>query len=275
MHACPENAALLPLAPGEIIDDLERQRLESHLAGCAGCRASRSLHEALRNATALAGTRHAAPAALAARITDALHQQARPAVASARSEGNAQLPARSWLLFAGGWLVSGALACAVALLVFLGPLPGFGTRGAGALALAGTIDACIENHARALVTNHVLDVVSSDRHTVKPWFRGRLDFSPTVVDLADRGFPLIGARLEYVQNRSLAVLVYQRRQHLIDVYVWPDAAHAAMPPSDFAGTRGFHAVQGSQGGALFVAVSDLDPAELHALATALAAPVGL
>jgi anti-sigma factor RsiW len=123
--------------------------------------------------------------------------------------------------------------------------------------------AYLETHARALVTGHLIDVVSSDRHTVKPWFRGRIDFAPPVPDLATQGFPLAGGRVDYVERRTMAVAVYQRRQHVIDVYIAPATADsrpaepAATPPA-----LGYQAYAWADTQWRFVAVADLDREEL-------------
>jgi anti-sigma factor RsiW len=106
-----------------------------------------------------------------------------------------------------------------------------------------------------------MDVVSTDQHTVKPWFDGRLDFAPPVKDLRSLGFPLAGGRLDYLAGRPVAALVYQRDKHLIDLYVWPDDGRLARGPAD--GSRnGYDFKRWSQNGMVFWAVSDLNGAEL-------------
>ena len=113
-------------------------------------------------------------------------------------------------------------------------------------------------HVRALQPGHLLDVPSSDRHTVKPWFEGRVDFAPAVPDLAADGFPLVGGRLDVIGGRTVAVLVYRHDRHPINVFVWPGPPQAAE-----ATTRrdGFTLRHWSQHGLTFHAVSDLDPAD--------------
>jgi len=116
------------------------------------------------------------------------------------------------------------------------------------------------SHVRSLEANHLMDVASTDQHTVKPWFDGKLDFSPPVEDLASDGFPLVGGRLDYLEGHEVAALVYQRRKHFINVFVWPQssgsAAHAVR--SD---PRGYHVISWTRGGMAVWVVSDLALAE--------------
>lgn len=122
-------------------------------------------------------------------------------------------------------------------------------------------DQIAADHVRALQPGHLIDVVSTDRHTVKPWFAGKLDFSPKVVDLSEQGFPLQGGRLDFVAGRPVAVLVYKRREHIIDVYVWPASHRATTPDTD---RNGFNLVHWQEDQLGFWAVSDLDARELAA-----------
>jgi anti-sigma factor RsiW len=128
-------------------------------------------------------------------------------------------------------------------------------------------EAVISSHVRALMGEHLLDVPTSDQHTVKPWFLGRLDFSPPVTDLGAAGYPLVGGRLDYVAGRPVAAVVYKRRQHTINLFIWP----AAVPDASIeAGSiRGFQVRHWVRGRMTFWAVSDLNDQELDAFARAL------
>jgi anti-sigma factor RsiW len=144
---------------------------------------------------------------------------------------------------------------------------------------AAFFPALITSHLRALAAPSAVDVVSTDRHTVKPWFAGRVDQSPPVIDLADAGFPLVGGRIDYVIERRVPVVVYRRAQHLIDVYWFADG----MPAPTVRGVEhhGYYAISGAREDQRAWIVSDLDPVELArfagllqatAAATATAAP---
>jgi anti-sigma factor RsiW len=129
----------------------------------------------------------------------------------------------------------------------------------------------VDSHVRSLMANHLFDVQSTDQHTVKPWFLGKLDFSPPVVDLASLGFPLVGGRLDYISGRPVAALVYQRQRHTINVFVSP-AMNDVFPQTNVRSLRGFFIRRWVHDGMAFWAVSDLNEAELIQLCEALEAP---
>jgi anti-sigma factor RsiW len=132
---------------------------------------------------------------------------------------------------------------------------------------ARAADEVVDAHVRSLMGEHLFDVKSTDQHTVKPWFLGRVDFSPPVRDLAGIGFPLVGGRLDYVAGHQAAALVYQRQKHTINVFVWPAGSGAPAPTA--ASIRGFHIHGWTTDGMTFWAVSDLNDAELTTFVRAL------
>ncbi len=119
----------------------------------------------------------------------------------------------------------------------------------------------VSGHIRSLMAEHITDVASSDQHTVKPWFSGKLDFSPRVMDLTEQGFPLVGGRLDYLASRPVTALVYRRRQHLINVFIWPQNQHDIQ--TEYHTTRnGFNLLAFSSQGMNYWIISDLNNNEL-------------
>jgi anti-sigma factor RsiW len=123
-------------------------------------------------------------------------------------------------------------------------------------------ESVLDDHIRSLIGGHTVEVPSSDRHTVKPWFAGKLDFSPEVKDLSAEGFPLAGGRVEYIAGHRVAALVYQRRQHIIDLFTWPEASEQS--PLKIS-RNGYNALHWNSGGMTYWAVSDVSMDELETL----------
>ncbi|HJS90979.1 MAG TPA: hypothetical protein VJ738_13530 [Steroidobacteraceae bacterium] len=149
-------------------------------------------------------------------------------------------------------------------------LAGFGAGAALAAAIVLTvlpvnhqnlIAALVDDHVRALQPGHLLDVPSTNQHTVKPWFDGKLDFSPPVKNLDSEGFPLLGGRLDYLRGRAVAVLVYSHGKHVVELFVWPASGAVGEPAR--ADRHGYHVVRWTSAGMSLSAVSDAEPAALE------------
>ena len=129
----------------------------------------------------------------------------------------------------------------------------------------------VGGHVRSLMAHHLFDVESTDRHTVKPWFEGKLDFAPTVNDLAAQGFPLVGGRVDYLDGRTVAALIYKRDQHVINVYEWPASEPSDTRPKLIV-RRGFQIFTWRQDGVETWVISDLNAGDLQRFADMLAQP---
>lgn len=212
---------------------------EAHIEQCVSCRSRLDGIQALRREL------QAAPYF---RAPEGLIKQA-------RSVPRRQGRWRPWMLAAASLAVVALASAAV-------------WRQRAALADDRTTEAVIEGHVRSLMADHLTDVASTDRHTVKPWFAGRLDFSPTVIDLAAEGFPLSGGRVDYIDHHSSAALVYTRRQHAINVFVWPQSSGSAshVVRSD---ARGYHVISWTRDGVAVWIVSELTLTELNEFADRL------
>lgn len=210
---CNEARNLLQATADGEVGAADSVRLERHLEDCDTCVEALHNLQTLRAATRHGATYHRAPAELRARILDALPGAADDAPVDTTQGELAGW--RRWFTWSPG--VNAALAtvalAAVGLSLFEYQLqPSAGDQ---------TADAIVTSHVRGLISNRAIDIVSTDQHTVKPWFNGRIDYAPDVRDLAAAGFPLVGGRLDYVDGRRVAVLVYRRNQHPIDVFVIP------------------------------------------------------
>jgi anti-sigma factor RsiW len=230
-------------ADGEL-DPVRSLEVEEHLRMCSACTQACDGLRALRGVLARGPLRYAAPPRLHKGIRTALR-------AAERAETPRRLP---WRLLAVAACVALAAPAAWWGVTRLGP--SFDEeRLAHAVAVG---------HLRSLMEQHLLDVPSSDRHTVKPWFRGKLDVAPPVPDLAEHGFVLVGGRLDYLDDRPVAAIVYRKRKHIINLFVW--AAPAGNAEAVWTEWRGYHLVHWSTGGSTCWAVSDLNAAELQEFA---------
>lgn len=216
--------------------------VEAHLASCPSCTQEVEGWKHMRAAIQDPELYHRAPAALEEKIR-------------ARFPNGERKLSVSWLqrwLWAGG---GAAFATAAMLLAFLGWHPASPT-------MAQEI---ATSHIRSMMSDHLMDVVSTDQHTVKPWFDGKIDFAPPVQDFAAEGYPLAGGRLDYVGKRKVAVLIYHRALHIINVYVWP-AEDAGSSPIRVDTVQGYNVLAWKKNGFEFRAASDLNVPELRDLA---------
>jgi len=234
---CDEAEILLhALIDGEL-DAGHAREVEDHIAGCARCTAQLAAYRAMSKAVARADLHYAAPPMLRRRIETALPQ--------------AQAPSRRAVLrgFAMGSAVSAMAA-----------------TGLVAIVLRGDDEARIQSevvsaHLRSLQAGHLTDVLSTDQHTVKPWFNGKLDVAPPVVDLTAQGFTLIGGRLDYVDTLPIGAIVYRRRSHVINLFV-AQTSSSERRPARIENTQGFNIRRWSDRGLNYWAVSDLAKDEL-------------
>ena len=249
---CEESIALLDGLHDEELAPAERAAVQSHLGECPQCRARYETLARMSQRLKEGAVRYPAPDVLKARIRGALLQQG-----TDDRETGARLPAGGglrWLRLAAAGLAV-AVASSAATVAFI-------RRGAEPAAVAEQV---LASHLRSLMPNHLVDVASTDQHNVKPWFNGRVDLSPRVPALDSAGFPLVGGRLDYLVKRPVATVVYSRRQHVINVYSWPEAGPdlGASKSAD----HGYHLVRWRTAGIDYWAVSDLNSAELAEFVT--------
>jgi anti-sigma factor RsiW len=234
------------------LDPATRGEVAAHLAACPACAAlAEDIQRTSRQVAALG--REQAPAHLAAEVRERLAEASPRKLDLIQLAAPGRLPLQLWLGRAAALLLAGALAAAATFLVVSRP-----DR------IAMLERDVLAAHVRSLLQDSPIQIASSEAHTVKPWFAGRLDFAPAVKDLAAEGFPLAGARLDYIGDRRVAALVYRRRLHVVNVFVWPAADAADNAPRALA-VRGYNLLTWSRGGIAYWAISDLNMAELQQL----------
>jgi anti-sigma factor RsiW len=245
---CEESSRLLPGYFDGELDLVHTLEIEEHVRGCAACSRALEGDRALRSAFTRADLRFAVPARL--------EKNVRAAVSRAMPK---EFPPRknNWQ-----WAFATAAMALFAVLAWR-LLPIAQQPGPNAMA-----EEAIANHIRSLMPGHLSDVESTDQHTVKPWFDGRVDFSPPVENFAGQGFPLIGGRLDYLGHRPAAALVYQRRKHYINVFLAP-APGKADGREPLVTSQGYSALAWTRGAMSYWVVSDLNPMELEEFASLL------
>jgi anti-sigma factor RsiW len=245
---CAESLRLQAYFDGEV-DAVSALDIERHTEHCAECRALLLDLERMRERIRRELDYGPAPAALRARITAALAREAQP---SAARGGSAAPPLwRMRPFWAGAMGGVGAAFAAILVFMLVSAVPSAALR-----------DEVTDAHVRALMTGHLTDVVSTDQHTVKPWFAGRADVSPVVADFAAQGYVLLGGRADYLDRQRAAVLVYRHGAHIVDVFAWAADGHALAAHT----TRtGYHLVSWRVGDLEYCAVSDAGWEELAAL----------
>lgn len=228
-----------PYVDGEL-NVTDAREVELHLRGCEECRGVEQRIRALSDALARGAPAYRAPAALRKNVRAALRREAKPERQN------------WWLVFATG------AACALLLLAFAISQTARASRNAIA-------DEVVASHIRSLLATHLVDVASSNQHTVKPWFDGKVDFAPEVRDLAANGFPLVGGRLDYFNGKTVIALVYERNKHPINLFIVPVSTTRPSEPSELK-RRGYNLIHWTRGEMDYWAVSDLNAEELRQFA---------
>jgi anti-sigma factor RsiW len=257
---CERAAAWLPRLVDGALGPWRRQRLAAHMRGCGDCAATTEELRAMSTALRDTLTYHRAPPGLAAWISASLPREAPRASSRVRLRWRGlPSPGLGW---AGSGL-AGALA-GVALTLLIQD---------GGSSTSSVLEAVIDSHVRSMQADHLTDVVTSDRHTVKPWLSAHVDVSPPVRDLAAQGFPLVGGRLDYVEGRTAAVVVYRHAKHVINLFAWvsPDRPDTPLHAESL---QGFNAVTWRAADVTYYAISDVEADQLMEFARDVSGQTG-
>ena len=253
---CDRAAELIGAYLDQELDAETRRQVAEHLGGCPGCAAVADDFARLSRELAAIG-REPAPEQLASRLPALIGGVVTAAAAPPYVPAVARWHVPAWLRQAAALLlICGATAAVTALWM---------SRTAGTAVLERDVVAA---HVRSLMQDSPIQIASSDTHAVKPWFSGRLDFAPVVKDLASAGFPLAGGRLDYIGDRRVAALVYGRRLHVVNVFLWPSADGTDSAPRELV-HKGYNLLTWSKGGITYFAISDLNLGELRELQSKL------
>ncbi len=244
---CADCEILIHALIDDELDAGHARDVEAHVASCAACADKLKTFRAMREAMAEAKLKDPAPAALRSRIEAALSLPSAQVIAPRKFFQ----PSRRTFFggFAAGTALSAAIAASLVLTVF---------RIDQEQVVANEV---VSAHIRSLQAGHLMDVETSDRHTVKPWFNGKLDVAPPVADLTAQGFTLLGGRLDYINGEPVASIVYQRRKHVINLFVAQRLGETHGGPKAET-VQGYNVRHWSEGGLDYWAVSDLNADEL-------------
>ncbi len=242
---CREARNLLNAYVDGELDSSGSVSVETHIQRCDSCLAEADNMRAVASAVRNGGLRFAAP-----------HRLKRNVDAAVRAAN----PATKRSFFRWQWAAAAALLLVVTWTVMMQR-----TKTSQETLLVNDI---VSSHVRSMMANHITDVASSDSHTVKPWFAGKLDYSPPTLDLTDRGFRLVGGRLDYLENRPVAAVVYQRNQHFINLFVWP-STDTTIRQQDQLTRQGYNLIHWTKSGMTYWLVSELNLTELSECARLL------
>ncbi len=234
----PDCHEIKPLLHGLLDGELDAAntlKCEQHIAACVACASAYQALVVQRNMIRAAGLRDVAPDRLRRRVGGMLDRK--------KNTLRFGRPVR-----AVGWAAAAAIAAGLFAFAIIPRGPDLGEQVA-------------ESHVRSLMANHLVDVASTDHHNVKPWFAGHLDFAPPVYDLESQGYTLAGGRVDYLNARAVAAVVYRRGAHVINLYIWPEHA-ADLAPVPPLVRDGYNVRHWTKLGMSCWAVSDLDAAEL-------------
>jgi len=246
------------------LDPVTSQKVEQHLRDCPKCEQAYEVETAMAHAISQTAPYYKAPIELRERIQVSL-REAIGMTTSRGAAGESPLPVgrpeavRRGIFFETPWnWLALAAAIVLAAIVASSFLPRLGQPRADQF-LATQL---IASHVRSLMADHLTDVASSDQHTVKPWLDAKLDFAAPVVDLSAQGFPLVGGRLDYLDNHSAAALVYQRRKHFINLFVWPTTAEDSKEQK-MVTRQGYNLLHWADGDFTYWVVSDVNASDLQ------------
>lgn len=254
---CNETTALLAAYGDGELDPMQSAGVEQHLLGCGACAERRDQQVALSARIKHEVPYFPAPPSMRSRADAAIARSVTPSrVPRARDSDRGR-----WRWLSAG-VVAGSMATVLAWVT--------GTAVLDWRDRSDLANEAVADHVRATLANHLTDVATSDRHTVKPWLSARLDYSPPVQDLSTEGFPLTGGRVDYLDKRPVATLVYRYRDHVVDVFVRPATEGAARSSPPTSTVRGFNVVRASGSGMDWLAVSDVNAEVLGTFVARLA-----